>query len=57
MSKSKAGPGGRKHGRNLKKCQRYRAEHRAEKNAAKRKAKRERQMPNASAHGQGVGRA
>lgn len=36
--------GDKKHGRNLKKCARYRAEGRREKNKARRKAKYEKKM-------------
>lgn len=45
MSKKQGGAGGKKHGRNLKKCARYKAEHRAEKNKNRRKARRERRLP------------
>jgi hypothetical protein len=41
----KAAAGSRKHGRNLKKCQRYRTEGRAEKNKARRAKRRAKQMP------------
>ena len=42
-SRRKSG-GDKKHGRNLRKCARYRAENRREKNKARRKAKYERKM-------------
>jgi len=45
MTKSQGGAGSRKHGRNLKKCQRYRAEGRREKNKTRRAKQRARQKP------------
>ncbi len=45
MPEHKQGKKGRKHGRNMVKCARYRAGNRREKNKAKRAAKRAKQMP------------
>jgi len=45
VSAKQGGAGGHKHGRNAKKCLRYKSEGRRAKNKVKRAAKRAKQMP------------